>query len=115
MLADRSILVTGGSSGIGRELVRQYAANGARVLTVARREAELLETIDGLDRERVFVVPADNGSKKGRQVIALEAMRVAPIDDDGALIQDAFESLLNERTRLVAISHTSNAIVPGFR
>ncbi len=37
-------------------------------------------------------------------------LRVAPIDDTGALIPDAFESLLNERTRLVAISHTSNAI-----
>ncbi len=41
MLSDRSILVTGGSSGIGRELVRQYAAQGARVLTTARRESAL--------------------------------------------------------------------------
>jgi len=37
-------------------------------------------------------------------------LRVAPIDDTGALIAEAFESLLNERTRLVAVSHTSNAI-----
>ena len=80
MLSNRSILVTGGSSGIGRELVRQYAAHGARVLTVARREAELLKTIAGLDRQKVFVVPADLGSRKGRQVVATEAVRVSPID-----------------------------------
>jgi len=80
MLTDRSILVTGGSSGIGRELVRQYASHGARVLAVARREAELLRTIENLDRERVFVLPADIGSQKGRTAVATEAMRLAPID-----------------------------------
>lgn len=80
MLTDRSILVTGGSSGIGRELVRQYSARGARVTAVARREAELLQTIDGLDRDRVFVVPADIGSKQGRATVATAAMRFAPID-----------------------------------
>lgn len=80
MLTDRSILLTGGSSGIGRELVRQYAAQGATVMAIARREAELLQTIDGLDRKQVFVVPADIGSKSGRQTIVTEAVRLAPID-----------------------------------
>ena len=80
MLSDRSILVTGGSSGIGRELVRQYVAAGARVLTTARREAGLLETIDGLDPERVFIVPSDLGSRTGRELITTEALRIAPID-----------------------------------
>ena len=80
MLSNRSILVTGGSSGIGRELVRRYVAHGAKVMTVARREAELLKTIEGLDRQQVFVVPADLGSAKGRHVVATEAMRLAPID-----------------------------------
>jgi NAD(P)-dependent dehydrogenase (short-subunit alcohol dehydrogenase family) len=80
MLFERSILVTGGSSGIGRELVRRYVAAGARVLTTARRESGLLETIDGLDRTRAFVVPADLGSRTGRELIATEALRIAPID-----------------------------------
>jgi cysteine desulfurase/selenocysteine lyase len=35
---------------------------------------------------------------------------VAPIDDRGALDIDAFESLLNERTKIVAITHVSNAL-----
>ncbi len=80
MLTDRSILVTGGSSGIGRELVRQYVAQGGRVLATARREAALLETIEDLDSDRVITVPADIGSRAGREVVATEATRVAPID-----------------------------------
>lgn len=80
MLSDRSILVTGGSSGIGRELVRQYAAQGARVLTTARRESALLQTIEGLDANRVIAVPADLGSRRGREIVATEALRISPID-----------------------------------
>ncbi len=80
MLSDRTILVTGGSSGIGRELVRQFVSHGARVLTTARRESALLETIDGLDSQHAFVAPADLGSRTGREIVATEAMRIAPID-----------------------------------
>jgi len=35
---------------------------------------------------------------------------VAPIDDDGDVIVEAFETLLSERTRLVAIAHVSNSL-----
>ena len=37
-------------------------------------------------------------------------LRVAPIDDTGALRMDAFEALLDERTRLVAMTCMSNAL-----
>jgi len=37
-------------------------------------------------------------------------LRVAPIDENGAIDQAAFRALLSERTRLVAISHISNAL-----
>jgi cysteine desulfurase/selenocysteine lyase len=37
-------------------------------------------------------------------------LRVAPIDDAGEVDVDAYERLLNERTRLVAIAHVSNAL-----
>ena len=37
-------------------------------------------------------------------------LRVAPIDDSGALIFEEFTKLLTERTRLVSISHMSNAL-----
>jgi len=34
----------------------------------------------------------------------------APIDDDGALLLDRFEALLGPRTRIVAVTHVSNAL-----
>lgn len=37
-------------------------------------------------------------------------LRVIPINDEGDLLLDAYESLLNSRTKIVAITHISNAI-----
>jgi cysteine desulfurase/selenocysteine lyase len=37
-------------------------------------------------------------------------LRVAPLDADGQLRWDAFEALLGDRTRLVAMAHVSNAL-----
>ncbi|MBI3951556.1 MAG: cysteine desulfurase [Acidobacteria bacterium] len=37
-------------------------------------------------------------------------LRVAPINDDGELLLDEYEKLLNSRTRLVAVTHVSNAL-----
>jgi cysteine desulfurase/selenocysteine lyase len=37
-------------------------------------------------------------------------LRVAPINDQGELIVEEFEQLLNERTRIVSIGHVSNAL-----
>lgn len=38
------------------------------------------------------------------------ALRVAPINDEGELLLDEFEKLLNSRTRLVAVTQVSNAL-----
>jgi len=37
-------------------------------------------------------------------------LRVAPIDDDGQLRLDAFDALITDRTRLVAMAHVSNSL-----
>ncbi|HYL12196.1 MAG TPA: cysteine desulfurase [Terriglobales bacterium] len=37
-------------------------------------------------------------------------LRVAPINDRGELLLDEFEKLLNPRTRIVAVTHVSNAL-----
>jgi cysteine desulfurase/selenocysteine lyase len=47
------------------------------------------------------------------QMIAEEKgakLRVIPINDDGVLDMQAYESLLNEKTRIVSIVHASNAL-----
>jgi cysteine desulfurase / selenocysteine lyase len=37
-------------------------------------------------------------------------LRVAPINDAGELVMDEFAKLLNERTKIVAVTHVSNAL-----
>ena len=37
-------------------------------------------------------------------------IRVVPVDDNGELLMDEFSSLLNERTKIVSITHASNAL-----
>jgi cysteine desulfurase / selenocysteine lyase len=37
-------------------------------------------------------------------------LKVAPISDDGEFLMDAFKALLTDRTKLVAITHTSNVL-----
>ena len=47
------------------------------------------------------------------QIIAEQTgaiIKVVPIDDNGGFILDEFEKLLTERTRIVAITHVSNAL-----
>ena len=68
-------MVTGGSSGIGRELVRQYAAAGARVWAVARRREALEETAGGTLPGSVIAVAADLTSDAGRRAVATSVER----------------------------------------
>jgi short-subunit dehydrogenase len=63
------VLVTGASSGIGREIARQAAARGAAVVAVARRE------------ERLRSLAEEVGRRHGRQVEVL----VADLRDPGDL------------------------------
>ncbi len=47
------------------------------------------------------------------QMLAAEKgarLRVAPVDDDGQILLDEYEKLLNSRTRLVSITQVSNAL-----
>ncbi len=37
-------------------------------------------------------------------------LRVVPFNDDGELLMDEFESILNDRTRMVSVVHQSNAL-----
>ncbi|WP_424569596.1 SDR family NAD(P)-dependent oxidoreductase [Streptomyces sp. CH-036] len=74
-LEGRVAVVTGGSSGIGRAITGALARAGASVVVVARREAELRETVDELTGEgcRAAWVSADLSTAEGVGVGAEEA------------------------------------------
>jgi NAD(P)-dependent dehydrogenase (short-subunit alcohol dehydrogenase family) len=61
---DSVVLITGASSGIGREMARQLARQGARLVLAARRETELTAVAEecralGPQDLQVLVVPTD--------------------------------------------------------
>ena len=56
---DKTAIVTGASSGIGEASARQFAAEGAQVVLVARRREALESLADEIGREKTLVAPLD--------------------------------------------------------
>lgn len=88
-LEGRTALVTGGSSGIGRGIAGALARAGASVVVVARREAELAETVDELKADgcRAAWVSADLGNRAGVREAAERA--VEPFGEPDILVNSA--------------------------
>jgi uncharacterized oxidoreductase len=55
-----TILITGGGSGIGRELARRFDALGNTVIVTGRRAAALAETIAGRERMRAMTLDIED-------------------------------------------------------
>jgi NAD(P)-dependent dehydrogenase (short-subunit alcohol dehydrogenase family) len=74
----KSVVVTGGSRGLGLVLARQLAAEGARLTLIARDENELrLAAGDIRDRQpsaEVFIAPADVGERRDVERAISEAL-----------------------------------------
>lgn len=59
-MTGNTILITGGGSGIGRELARRFNALGNTVIVAGRRKATLDETIAGRDRMYATVLNVED-------------------------------------------------------
>lgn len=61
LLANKTVLVTGGGRGIGRAIVRAFAQAGATVIAASRNESELQETVALVEQDgrQAVAMPVD--------------------------------------------------------
>lgn len=72
-LKNKKVLVTGAGSGIGREIARQFAEEGADVLIVGRTESNLRETAELSDKINYLVADLTKDADLDRIVKELES------------------------------------------
>ena len=130
-LRGKTVLITGGSRGLGLVLARQAAAEGARVAICARDEAELARA------RQELVAPADDenciraltcdvtAAADVRTLVAVVEKQFGPVDvliNNAGIItagplenldQRDFEECLN--THFWAPFHTMQAVLPAMR
>jgi NAD(P)-dependent dehydrogenase (short-subunit alcohol dehydrogenase family) len=80
---EKSVLITGGSCGLGRALAKRLAAEGAKVVLVARHKAGLDEVVGEIRKSggAAFGIVADVGDKENIYPMVGQAAALAgPVD-----------------------------------
>jgi 3-oxoacyl-[acyl-carrier protein] reductase len=108
-LAGKSILITGGGSGIGRGAASFFAEAGARV-TICGRRAERIEAVADAIGERCHGVAADITSSADREKLLAEALAHgggldALVNNAGNMYRGSVETL--DETRLLELFHSN--------
>lgn len=70
-----TVLITGASSGIGREFSKLFAEKGYRLVITARREKNLAELKKMYPENNVEVIPCDLGSEAGAEYLYNEVKK----------------------------------------
>lgn len=96
------VVITGGSSGIGRRLAERLAAAGAVVVIVARRQSELDEVVVGITERGgiAHALPADLSTNDGVNHVADVILREFGVPD--ILVNNAGRSIMRS---LAAAEH----------
>ncbi|HWH33676.1 MAG TPA: SDR family NAD(P)-dependent oxidoreductase [Egibacteraceae bacterium] len=125
MLLDKTVLVTGASSGIGEACARRFAAAGARLLLCARRAGRLEALAAELDTDvHAFALDVRDRDAVGAAVAALPegwrdvdvlvtnaglAAGFGPLPDNDP---DDWDRMLD--TNVKGLLHVTRAVVPGM-
>src|SRR5690349_209220 len=80
-LADKTAVVTGGSSGIGLAVARAFLDEGARVAITGRQQAKLRQAAESLPgRDRLFLQATDVGQIEQVQALVHQVEeRLGPV------------------------------------
>jgi 3-oxoacyl-[acyl-carrier protein] reductase len=125
-LADRVVLVTGGSRGIGRAIVEAFAAEGAEVTFFFRDNRTAADAVVGGARERGERVAAEPVDVRDRGAVAAAVERLAEragrIDvlvNNSGIVRDDLLAALGEAdvrdvldTNLVGAFNVTHAVTP---
>jgi gluconate 5-dehydrogenase len=127
-LSGRRALVTGGSSGIGEAMAHALGLAGARVLLVARREAELEAAAqrlraEGIDARWLAADLADAGALRGTAAQAEQALGGVDIlvNAAGVNLRESFAEVTPASWNLQLALHLSapffltQALAPGMK
>lgn len=104
-LGDKVVMVTGASSGIGRELCLDLANSGCRIVAAARRVDRLESLCDEINR-----LPGSAGSTRSRLVPRAMAVEL-DVSADGPAIEAAVRRAWDEFGAIDAL--INNAGVRG--
>lgn len=124
----QTILITGATSGIGREFARSYAERGCRLVLVARRQEVLDELATELRGRRgvdVVVLPADLADRAGRERLLAQldeqGIRVDVLVNNAGygrvkdLLDDDVDTTLGMiELNCAALTHLTRALLPSM-
>jgi short-subunit dehydrogenase len=77
-MKDKVVVITGGSSGIGRALAETFGKQGSRIFITGRNAEELDKTVNDLRKANIDIhaLQADVSKEEDNQKMAQEALRV---------------------------------------
>ena len=107
-MKDKVVIITGGSSGIGKALAEEFGKRGSKVLITGRNQVDLQTAVDELRQKGIAIggFPADVSRPEDNRAMADEAIRAfgkidVLINNAGISMRASFEEVNLEVVRKV--------------
>src|SRR6478672_11270279 len=99
----RQVLVTGGTSSIGRAIAEAFAAEGCRVVVTGRTEDEVDKAIELAENVRAQVLDVAQSEQIAAVVGALDGLDVL-VNAAGMILRDGLEFDIENFARVVDVN-----------